>query len=119
MPEIRPATAEMIKALNRDVPRTVRAIAAVEDGKVLGITGFYPQEGHLVMFADIAAEARAEISRHKRTLVRCAWKVMGMAMQRRMPIVANADPDIEGADRLLLHLGFEPRNGSYQWLGQQ
>lgn len=119
MPEIVPATSEMIQTLNRDLPRTVRAIAAVEDGKVLGVAGFYPQEGHLVMFADIAAEARAQINRHKRTLIRCSWKVMGMAMQRRMPIVASADPEIEGADRLLLHLGFEPHNGSYQWLGQQ
>lgn len=119
MTEIVSATAEMIQALHRELPRTVRAIAAVENGEVLGVTGFYPQEGHLVIFADIAPKARAEICRHKRTLIKCAWKVLGMAMRRRMPIVATADPEIEGADRLLEHLGFAPHNGSYRWLGCQ
>lgn len=119
MIEIVPATTQMIGTLNRGLPKTVRAVAAVQDGEVLGVAGFFPHEGHLIMFADIAPVARAEICRHKRTLVRCARRVMGMAIERGMPIIASADPDIEGSDRLLLHLGFAPENGSYRWLGYQ
>ena len=118
MTEIMPATAEMIRALHKELPRTVRAIAAVEDGRVLGIAGLYPQDGYLVLFGAVAPETRAEMCRHKRTLLRIVWEVLGMALRRRTPVVAMADPDIEGSERLLLHLGFMPQNdGSYKWPG--
>ena len=118
MTEIVPATAEMIRALHKELPRTVRAIAAVEDGRVLGIGGLYPQDGYLVLFGAVAPETRAEMCRHKRTLLRVVWAVLGMAIKRRTPVLAMADPDIDGSERLLLHLGFIPQdNASYQWPG--
>lgn len=118
MPEIVPATAEMIARFEGHT-KTVRAIAAVDGDRVLGVTGFYPQNGHYVLFAGIAEDARREMNRHKRTLIACARKVM--AMTRGMPLLAHADPDIEGSDVLLKHLGFTPTNDKdiWQWLGQR
>ena len=119
MAEIIPATAQMVRLLHSEpLPRTIRAIAAVEGDELIGITGFYPENGHLVLFGDMAPAARAEVCRHKRTMIRCAWKVMGMAMKYRMPIAAIADPKIPGSDNLLLHFGFaKNERGIYQWLG--
>lgn len=105
MAELVPATAELL-AKFESMPRTVRAIAAVEGDRVLGVTGFYPEAGRLVLMASIADDARAELHRHKRTLVRAARKVLEMTRALHMPIHAYADPDISGSESLLEHLGF-------------
>ena len=113
--QIVPATMEMIRSLHADLPKTVRAIAAVEGERVLGVAALYPQEGCLVLCGVVAPETRAEMKRHRRTLLRCVWTALAIAVRRGMPVVAMADQDIEGSDRLLLHLGFMPKNGNYQW----
>ena len=117
--QIVPATAAMIRSLHAELPKTVRAVAAVEGDRVLGVAGIYPQEGYLILFGAIAPDTRAELHRHKRALLRCVWKVLGFAMQRRMPVFAVADEDIEGSDRFLRHLGFIPREGGYEWHGSR
>lgn len=113
MPEIVPATPGLVRMLtDKPLPRTVRAIAAVDGDQVLGITGFYAEDGRLVMFAGISDRARAEAG-YKRTVIRCARKIMGMAAERRMPIYAEADADVPGSEILLDHLGFTPLHGRY------
>jgi hypothetical protein len=117
MAEIVPATAEMFKQLSDEpAPKTVRAIAAVEGERVLGIGGFYVENGRLVMFAEICRAARSEMRRHKRTLIRAARTLMGMAAAQKLPVYAEADAEIPGSDVLLQHLGFEEQfKGVYQW----
>lgn len=105
MAELVPATAAML-AQFEPMPRTVRAIAAVEGDRVLGVTGFYPEGGRLILMATIADDARAEMHRHKRTLIKAARKVLEMTNALRMPVHAYADPEISGSDSLLEHLGF-------------
>lgn len=118
MAEIVNATSEMLSQFENH-PKTVRAIAAVEGDKVLGIAGFYPQNGALVLCAYIADEARKEMNKHKRTLIQCARKLIGMT--KGMPLLAHADPEIEGSEVLLRHLGFQPTNDKdvYSWHGPQ
>lgn len=121
MPEIVPATEAMVRAVTTEqMPYSVRAIAAVDGDRVLGVAGFYPKNGRLVLIASIAKDARAEISRHKRTLVRCARRVMGMVAALEMPVYAEADPHIDGSASLLVHLGFtHTGQGIYTWLGHR
>jgi len=120
MPDIVPATAEMIDELHRaPLPRTSRVLAVIEDDEVLGVTGYYPQQGKLVLFAGVSDKARMEMNRHKRTLIKCARQIMDMASEHGMPILAYADPEITGSEVLLLHLGFHPiGQGVWEWLGQ-
>lgn len=122
MPEIVPATAELVRQVtDKPMPRTLRALAVVEDEKVLGVTGFYPENGHLVWVGHMTDEARAEMNRDKFTyyklaLVQCAKQIMAMAAERRLPVYAHADPDIQGSDTLLKHLGFTHAfGGIYNW----
>jgi hypothetical protein len=119
MAEIVPATMEMIRAVTDDpLPRTVRAIAAVEGERVLGVTGFYAENGGLVIFSGFADQTRAEIDRHKRTLILCARKIMSMAREKGMPIYAICDSSIPKAAVLLRHLGFSHvYRETYQWHG--
>lgn len=117
MTEIVPATEEMIRSVtNEPWTRTVRAVAAVDGDRVLGVAGIYPENGHLIMFSGIAPEARAEIHKHKKTLVRCARRVFEMAITRRMPIAALADDKYEGSESMLRHFGFiHVGKGIYKW----
>ena len=112
----------MIRALHPEAVRqTVRALAVVENDEVLGVAGFYPQDGRLVLFGTMTDAARKEMNkdkftRYKLALVLCAKKIMGMATEKRMPIVAMADPKFDGSDRLLEYLGFTQSYGRvYQW----
>lgn len=110
---------QMIRAVTEEpLPRTVRAIAAVEGECVLGVTGFYPENGGLVIFSGFAQQTRAEINRHKRTILLCAQKIMSMACERGMPIYAICDSSIPKASVLLRHLGFSHvYRETYQWHG--
>lgn len=119
MPEIVPATNDLLaKIWDRPAPRTIRALAVTEGDAVLGVAGYYMEEGKIVMIAEIADEARREIKRYRRPLILCARRLMDEVIARGMPILASADPDIEGSDMLLTHFGFGPvRKGIYQWRG--
>lgn len=119
MTEIVPATAEILTRLTSEpLPRTVRAIAAMEGDQILGATGYYPENGGLVIFCYMSKEMREQISRHKRTVVRCSRIVMGWALEKGMPIYAICDSRIKNAEVLLRHLGFEPDHQEvWQWRG--
>lgn len=102
--EIVPATTEQLQAFRgRTLERSVRAVAAVRNGKVLGVAGIYPGSAGWVMFADLSEEVR----RDRRLVVRGYRAVQDLARRRPMPVVAIADPEIPGSDVLLEHMGFQ------------
>lgn len=122
MPEIVPATTELMKRLtDKPMPRTVRALAVVENEEVIGMAGFYPQDGHLVMFGHMNEKAREEMNRstftmRKVQLVKFARQLMGMAAEKKLPVYAEADEEIPGSEALLKFLGFHPVFGRiWEW----
>ena len=119
MIEIVPATAEMFRQIDGNLPaRSARAFAAVEGEKVLWIAGFYPDMERLVMFAGVNPEVRPQLKKHRRTLIRCAKSVMGIVAEKRMPAHSYADPSIEGSEVLLRHFGFtHKKDGVFEWHG--
>ena len=51
------ATAELLKRFYGESPkRTQKAVAAVKDGKVIGVAGVYVDDERQVMFADLTDE---------------------------------------------------------------
>ena len=115
MPDIMPATAEMIKRFwGRSIPQTVHALAAGKDGQVLGVWGYYVKNGRIVVFAGIDPQARNV--RNAKIILRCGKELMEQLSEKRMPINAAADPEIAGSERLLEHLGFQRAHKEiYQW----
>jgi hypothetical protein len=102
--ELVPATAEQLQAFRgQELERSVRAVAAVRDGQVLGVAGIYPGQAGWVMFAELSDDVR----RDKRLVIRGYRAVQDLARRRPMPVVAIADPEIPGSDILLEHMGFQ------------
>ena len=111
MTEIRPATTEHFERIRSKPEKTARAFAVVRGKDVLGIGGVYRDGATLVMFSELTDELRKD----KRSLVKLVRAVKPMLRPRTL---ALADPDIEGSDVLLEHMGFEPLEGRiYQWHG--
>lgn len=119
MTEIVPATAEMFRQIDGKPPaRSARAFAVVDGDKVMWIAGFYPDTERMVLFAGVNPEVRPELKRHRRELIRCARRVMGMVAEKGMPVHSYADPSIEGSEVLLHHFGFtHKKDGVYVWHG--
>jgi hypothetical protein len=110
MTEIVPATPELLARFYGDAPkRTARAVAVVRGEEVLGVGGVYREGTNSVLFSDMTDELR----KNKRALVKALRAVMRLM---KGTVYSWADPDIEGSDVLLKHMGFEPyRDGVYQW----
>lgn len=116
MSEIVPATREMIeRASGAKLCRSARALAVVDGDRVLGVAGLLLEQDHFVMFAN-ATEPMRE---HKRTVIRVYRRLLEWCSARGLPVVAQADPRIEGAQLLLEHLGFRRiPGGVYLWSGR-
>lgn len=111
MTEIRPATAEDFVRLRASTPKTARAYVAVRGEEVIGVGGVYRDGVSLVVFSELTDTLRKD----RRTMVRLKRAVIPMIQPRTL---AFADPDIDGSDALLEHMGFEPLDGRiYQWPG--
>jgi hypothetical protein len=108
-----PATEEMIREFyGSNPPRTVRAIAGVRDGEVLGVGGYYILGRRVFVFSDIKPEAMKE----KKAIVRATKIVLGMVRKSGIPGMAIADDGIEGAEKFLSRIGFEKQpSGVYEW----
>lgn len=108
-----PATKEI---LERHYPhgagKTVRAIAAVKDGRVIGVAGAYLLPAGLAVFGEFTDELKA----HPRAMLR-GWKTLrSMLDQSRLPAYVFCDRTFEAAERFLDHLGFQRIEGDiYQW----
>jgi len=104
MTEIVPATPELLSSYYGSPPaRSQRAVAVVKDGSVIGVGGVYADGDRQVMFSDMTDELR----RDKRALIMGMRAVMKLAARRALPVVAEADAEIEGSEKLLEHMGFE------------
>ncbi|SRR5258706_5187313 len=106
-PDIVPANKGHFDDLGETLKRGGRAIAAVLDGKTIGVGGYYLDNGRVVVFSTITPELRP----FKRTIVRGASIVMGMTLNIGAPAHALSEPDTEGSETLLLHYGFERISG--------
>lgn len=94
---------------------TLRGVAGVEDGKLLGIGGVVYEYGLAKAFMELKPEAKA----YKRDIVRGARAVLNM-MRREHWLVYAVAGDSEQAPRFLQHFGFQKLKDSrigeiYQW----
>ena len=113
MIRIVPATAEMVRVYRgEDMPRSARVLAAVDDDRVLGIGGIYPDTARQVAFMDISDELRA----HPRVLIRASRLVMQWVRDAKMPTHALCDEEIKRAAEFLEYLGFRRLyRGVFAW----
>lgn len=106
---IEPATREQLLQLYTEIPKTVRAFAAVDGDKVLGVAGVYQENGVQVCFAKLTDELRA----NKRMVVLGMRKVLGLFGSMVFAICDQNEPKAPG---LLRHVGFQPIKGEvYIW----
>ena len=115
MVEIVPATAEMLVEHCKRFPvKTVRAIAGIEDGKVLGLAGYYLANDSIVVWTEIKPEGW----KRKRDIVRGYRLLLAMVLKKGIPVVALCDDAREGAKLLLEHVGFRHFRGNlYRYEG--
>lgn len=114
--EIRAATVEDVRQFYQSdyPPVRMRAFAAIEGDKVLGLAGVYYEGKHAIAFSHLTDE----MYKHKKQIVRATRMVMKMITDRRLPVVAICQD--QRARRFLEHLGFkyekEIEHGSlYSW----
>lgn len=110
---IRPATIEDLKAMDSVPKVTTRAMAVEQDGEVIAIWGIYPRNTRYVLYSTLGPKFRES----KRNWVHGIKAVKQLlASVPNMPVLASADPDIDGSDRLLLHMGFKHlTERTFQW----
>lgn len=114
--QIRPATLADLTAIDgTPPPHTARAMAAVEDGQTIGVWGIYPFNTRYVLFSSFSARFR----QRRRNFVRAVASARALIASRPpLPVIAVADPAIEGSQTLLRHMGFSHLHGSiWQWRG--
>ena len=95
--------------------RTVRAFAFVEDGDVQGIVGMCVNTRPLVGFLTLREDLRERLSRYPRPLIRVVQRLQQHAASLGLPIVVEADAAVPQADRFIVAMGFENKNGVYVW----
>lgn len=108
---IRPATREDFARLGKVALKSARGLAVERDGMLLGIAGLYRDgpTSRKVLFSELTDELR----RDKRALIALIRAVTPLMSGR---VFSLADPEIEGSEVLLEHMGFEPYEGRvYQW----
>jgi hypothetical protein len=102
---IRPAVGADFVAYNGSLPPyRVQAFVGEVDGKIVGIAGlaFPPGCPLPVVWSDMTDEARA----HKYALHKAALRFMRTMPYRK--VIAAASTEIDGSERWLRHLGFQP-----------
>lgn len=82
-------------------PRTVRGVAAVKDGKVVGIGGFYRFDTRYILFSDMTDELRAD----KRLLALAIRQLNAIRQELKLPIQSIEETEFAGSDTLMKHMG--------------
>lgn len=110
MIQIVPATVEHLRTMYPEsVGRTVRAFAAVDGDRVLGIGGTFIEQNKTIVFANLTDELRS----HRRALIAGVRRVLGSV---RGNAYALCDTSIPAADGFLEHFGFTHLTGEvYEW----
>jgi hypothetical protein len=117
MVELVPATPEMVRAVcgEAGLPRSAYALAAIEDGRVLGLGAAAVVGVRWIVCCQIHPEVRAELKAYRRPLLEAARRVLALTARRpALPVHAQPDPAVPGAVAFLAHLGFAPR-GDGDW----
>jgi len=94
---------------------TVRAVAAIDGDKVLGIGGVYLDGTRLWLFAEVEKEAWQD----RPAVVKAYRAVLAMGRGLHMPIHAIPEEGNPQAVALLEHMGFKPIRPApvYEWRG--
>lgn len=111
---IRNATAQDLITIDGALPKmTTRAQVMEQDGEVIAIWGIYPLNTRYFMFSSLTDKFRA----NKRAVVQGIKAVKALIASRpNLPVLAIADPSVEGSTVLLEHMGFERHHGDlFQW----
>ena len=103
MIEIRQATEKDVRNYFDGVApiRSMRAFAAILDGRVIGIGGVYFDGKNMVAFSDI----KDEMKKYKKDIVRGARIIMDMIASRNIAVFAICADD--RAVQFVNHLGFD------------
>ena len=121
MIQVVPATAELMAPFEKPHGRSFRAVAALQDGAAFGIGGFYVTSNGLVIFMEIDPEIRKQglSFAHRRAILE-GFRMLQDMVGHNLPVRALADENIDGAEVLLEHLGFEHlSDGVWQWQQHQ
>lgn len=102
---IRPATAQDFRDHFKHPQQTVRAWVVEENGRALGIGGYYLDQGRTVMFAEILESGR-KCQWPARAMLTSARHVLAQAQKTGLPVCAVADPSVENSAKLLERIGF-------------
>ena len=96
---IRPCTREDFVAFHgKEPPMTVRALAAERDGKIVGVGGYYIQNGFAIAFSDNKPMTKREV-------VKAGMALKALLDTVKTHVVAQCGPE---GDTALKHYGFEP-----------
>lgn len=117
--EVKPANRQEIDAITQEAfSSTAFVFKVTEEETILGFIGFYRKHNYLVLFSYIRPFIYKQLKRYRRAFVIGYRHVMKVLKNYPFPVYSGADPDIEGSDRLLKHLGFEHVTGvTYVWHG--
>ena len=112
-----PATAEHVQALyGKSLPVTIFGIAGVEGGQVLGMGAIYAEDGKMVITCKITEDARQDLRKHAKAILRAARALLEQAARTRLPLRCVADRRYPRAVELLEHLGFRHIDKDvYEW----
>jgi hypothetical protein len=110
-----PATQAMCSSRGLLPNPTVRAVAAIDGDKVLGIGGVYLDGTRLWLFAEVEKEAWQD----RRAVVKAYRAVLAFGRGLHMPIHAIPEEGNPQAVALLEHMGFKPIRPApvYEWRG--
>lgn len=103
--DIRPATNMDFVTLFKKPAQTVRAWTIEENGRPLGVGGYYLYQGSAVMFAEILEGGR-KCKWPARAMLISARYVLAQALKTGMSVCAVADPTVENSAKLLERIGF-------------
>lgn len=118
--EVKPATYDSLKYFPGALHKTQQSVVTYQDGKPLILAGLYPENGRHILFAEVSPEVRQNIIKYKRAIIHAYRAIMTVAKDKGLLVHCGADPDIEGSDRLLAHMGFEYHSGQvWVWRKQQ
>lgn len=123
LPEDQPA--ELVPMTNALVDRfygqviapTMRGFAVCVAGEPMVLLGVRQEPYRWVLFSDAKEEARGEGNFHtRRMVVRGLHALMGLIDRLHAPVDAVTDSGFQGAEEILLRLGFVPlAQGVYRW----
>lgn len=105
-----PLTAAAYEDLTGKAPqKSMRGYALEVNGEPLSMFGlYYDATDRLVVFCDAKPAFRATLSStsSRKLVVRAARAMLALIATTRGPVHADADQNIEAAERLLEHMGF-------------